>query len=93
MSWTEDDKQIAERALETLKAAHRGSRSAAAHTLEPLRSEMGNKRPDDIPERPDAWLAVSRLYQTLAEDPDSEELVFQWQDAIDKTHAWLKAMQ
>ena len=92
-TWTEDDKQIAERALKTLEVARSASRGAAFHSLEPVRRKMGDMGPEDIPERVDAWLAVCSLCETLAEDPDSEELVFQWQDAIDSTRAWLEAMR
>jgi hypothetical protein len=92
-TWTEDDKRLAERALNTLEVARSASHGAAFHSLEPVRRKMGDIGPEDIPERVDAWLAVCSLCQTLAEDPDSEELVFQWQDAIDSTRAWLEAMR
>src|SRR5262245_57921505 len=75
--WTEDDKQIAARALKTLEQARVASRGAAIYCLEPVRGEMASKRPDDIPERADAWLAVCRLCEALVE-PDSEEPVSKW---------------
>jgi hypothetical protein len=86
-TWTEDDKQIAARALKTLEP-----RGAAIYCLEPVRAEMASKRPDDIPERADAWLAVCSLCEALVE-PDSEEPVSKWRDAINKTQAWLDAMR
>src|SRR5262249_25999885 len=52
-TWTEDDKRIATRALKTLEEASVASRGAAIYYLEPVRREMGIKRPDDIPERSD----------------------------------------
>src|SRR5262249_57054468 len=55
-AWTEDDKQIAARALKTLEQARVASRGAAIYCLESVRGEMASKRPDDIPERTDAWL-------------------------------------
>src|SRR5262249_25354710 len=82
--WTEDDKQIAARALKTLEQARVASRGAAIYCLEPGRGEMASKRPDDIPERADAWLAVCSL---------CEEPVSKWRDAINKTQAWLDAMR
>jgi hypothetical protein len=57
-----------------------------------VRREMASKRPDDIPERADAWLAVCSLCEALVE-PDSEEPVSKWRDAINKTQAWLDAMR
>ena len=90
--WTEDDKRIATRALKTLEEASVASRGAAIYYLEPVRREMEIKRPDDIPERSDAWLAVCRLCEALTE-PDSEEPVSKWRDAINKTQAWLDAMR
>jgi hypothetical protein len=47
-TWTEDDKQIAARALKTLEQARVASRGAAIYCLEPVRGEMASKRPDDI---------------------------------------------
>jgi hypothetical protein len=91
-TWTEDDKQIAARALKTLEQARVASRGAAIYCLEPVRGEMASKRPDDIPERADAWLAVCSLCEALVE-PDSEEPVSKWRDAINKTQAWLDAMR
>lgn len=91
-TWTEDDKQIAARALKTLEQARVASRGAAIYCLEPVRGEMASKRPDDIPERADAWLAVCSLCEALVE-PDSEEPVSRWRDAINKTQAWLDAMR
>jgi hypothetical protein len=91
-TWTEDDKQIAARALKTLEQARVASRGAAIYYLEPVRGEMASKRPDDIPERADAWLAVCSLCEALVE-PDSEEPVSRWRDAINKTQAWLDAMR
>src|SRR5262245_18311523 len=90
-TWTEDDKRIATRALKTLEEASVASRGAAIYYLEPVRREMGIKRPDDISERSDAWLAVCRLCEALTK-PDSEEPVSKWRDAINKTQAWLDAM-
>jgi hypothetical protein len=90
-TWTEDDKRIATRALKTLEEARVASRGAAIYYLEPVRREMGIKRPDDIPERSDAWLAVCRLCEALSK-PDSEEPVSKWRDAINMTQAWLDAM-
>ena len=60
-TWTEDDKRIATRALKTLEEASVASRGAAIYYLEPVRREMGIKRPDDIPERSDAWRSVPPL--------------------------------
>src|SRR5215467_13374552 len=76
-TWTEDDKQIAARALKTLEQARVASRGAAIYCLEPVRGEMASKRPDDIPERADAWLAVCSLCEALIES--------KWRDAINKT--------
>jgi hypothetical protein len=64
-TWTEHDKRIATRALKTLEEASVASRGAAIYYLETVRREMGIKRPDDIPERSDAWLAVCRLWEAL----------------------------
>jgi hypothetical protein len=91
-TWTEHDKRIATRALKTLEEASVASRGAAIYYLETVRREMGIKRPDDIPERSDAWLAVCRLWEALTK-PDSEEPVSKWRDAINKTQAWLDAMR
>jgi hypothetical protein len=91
-TWTEDDKRIAARALKTLEQASVASRGVAIYYLEPVRREMGIKRPNDIPERSDAWLAVCSLCEALAK-PDSEEPVSKWRDAINKTQAWLDAMR
>src|SRR4030095_9819272 len=44
-TWTEDDKQIAARALKTLEQARVASRGAAIYCLEPVRGEMASKRP------------------------------------------------
>src|SRR5215467_7245865 len=91
-TWTEDDKRIATRALKTLEEASVASRGAAIYYLETVRREMGIKRPDDIPERSDAWLAVCRLWEALTK-PDSEEPVSKWRDEINKTQAWLDDMR
>jgi hypothetical protein len=86
-AWTEDDKRIAARALKTLEQASVASRGVAIYYLEPVRREMGIKRPNDIPERSDAWLAVCSLCEALAK-PDSEEQVSKWRDAINKTPSY-----
>ena len=91
-TWTEHDERIATRALKTLEEASVASRGAAIYYLETVRREMGIKRPDDIPERSDGWLAVCRFWEALTK-PDTEEPVSKWRDAINKTQAWLDAMR
>jgi hypothetical protein len=89
---TEDHKRIAAGALNTLQEARTLSRDAALARLQPLRRKMQNDHPDDLIERANAWLAVCRLCVELPQS-DNDELASLWQDAIEKTSAWLDAMK
>jgi hypothetical protein len=61
--------------------------AAALKALEPLSREVANCRGEER-ERTDAWLAVCRVWKTLAEDPNCGDVAELWDDAIAKMAVW-----
>ncbi len=86
------DKEIARRTLATLRSARHKDRETALRRLDPLRDETANDEIDPT-ERFSAWIAICGLYDTMLWIPKNEGLEAKWQQAIDKTAAWLKAMK
>ncbi len=86
------DEEVARRTLATLRAVRRKDRETALRRLGPLRDETANDEIDPT-ERFSAWIAICGLYDTLLWIPKNEGLDAKWQQAIDKTAGWLKAMK
>jgi hypothetical protein len=62
--WTEEDKEIAERAAQTLGKLQDKTGPNVIRELEDIRDQVANKRPDEH-ERAEAWLSICRLLERL----------------------------
>jgi hypothetical protein len=86
------DQEIARRTLATLRAVRHKDRETVLRRIGPLRDETANDEIDPT-ERFSAWIAICGLYDTLLWVPKNEGLGAKWRQAIDKTAAWLKAIE
>jgi len=76
------DQEIAERALKALHTTRTFDSAAAYLRVKPLTDDSGNKgAADDSVERVDAYVALSKLCETLWTDPKDPDLGRCWQSA------------
>jgi hypothetical protein len=73
--------------VQTLARARYFHRDAALQEINTLRERIGSGQ-DVERERAAAWLAISALYKSLHETPNSPVRDELWQRAIDETAAW-----
>jgi hypothetical protein len=90
--WTTEDKEIAERAAQTLAKLQGRKDSGTLEELKSIRDQVANKRSDEH-ERAEAWLSVCRLVESLEKSADAGNIDGLWHRALQATNAWRGTMR
>jgi len=89
---TNADKDLAQRALSTLRSAADCEPPIALNLIRPLRRSVGISTLDDPPDRAEAWLAICFLHDALEKQLGSEIAGQHWKEAIAHIERWIAAV-
>jgi hypothetical protein len=90
--YTQEDKQIAEHAAQTLGKLQEKTGPDVLKALEKIRGQVANKRTDEHL-RAEAWLSICRLVEALAKSATAPQLPGLWHRAIQATNVWRGSMR
>jgi hypothetical protein len=90
--WSAEDKDIAERAAQTLAKLQGRKGPGILEELKSIRDQVANKRSDEH-ERAEAWLSICRLEESLEKSPNAGNIDGLWHRAIQATNAWRGSMR
>ena len=92
MSWTQEDKDVAEKAAATLTRLQGKADQAAVQEIEQPITTVQNSRTDEH-ERAAAWLSICALAEKMTNDPNDASLPALWSNAIKNVNGWRGSMK